>query len=356
MVDTDTKAEPLLPEPPIPAQVSRDVVVKLGKDEKAKLRKKTRYDRFLYITGIANVMATAFVLGRCPDSFWIVQVVKTCVYLPWRFVRFSAWKGQLWLLEWCYAVNVYTSLGCLLMYWMRGADYWSALLIKAGFALSNGAVGWSVIIFRNSLVFHDPDHMTSVFIHLSPSLLFWCLRWGGGHGHSRTEASFPGMFSICPGDQMTGAQEVLAWWTWDCTATWWELCVIPVLLYLIVWAIPYYVLFFIVLPPYVKKHGLSTMYDWTVYDDKGQTKKCFVTKFPPKFWHLSYMLQHAMFLTVAGTLSHPMWHSFWIHTAYLLFLLLMATQNGASFTFEVFATRYTNEMVARHPSLLDGPG
>eukprot|EP01050_Picozoa_sp_SAG11_P040631 SAG11_NODE_17773_length_509_cov_1.080488_1_plen_86_part_01 len=40
-------------------------------------------------------------------------------------------------------------------------------------------------------VLHDIDQMTSTFIHLSPALLFWCLRWGGGFGPGRIETAWP---------------------------------------------------------------------------------------------------------------------------------------------------------------------
>ena len=45
----------------------------------------------------------------------------------------------------------------------------------AGFSFSNGALVWSVVIFKNASVFHSVDHMTSTFIHLSPALFFYCL-------------------------------------------------------------------------------------------------------------------------------------------------------------------------------------
>ena len=60
-----------------------------------------------------------------------------------------------------------------------------------------GPLCWSVFIFRNSIVLHDIDQLTSTFIHLSPPLLFWCWRWGGGVGPGIIHRSWPGMLDIC---------------------------------------------------------------------------------------------------------------------------------------------------------------
>ena len=51
-------------------------------------------------------------------------------------------------------------------------------------------------VFRNSLVFHDVDNMTSVFIHLSPALLFWRIRWGAGMGPGVVNAHWH-LFDVC---------------------------------------------------------------------------------------------------------------------------------------------------------------
>lgn len=37
----------------------------------------------------------------------------------------------------------------------------------------------ALVAWRNSLVFHDLDKVTSVFLHALPSLLSWCWRWHG---------------------------------------------------------------------------------------------------------------------------------------------------------------------------------
>ena len=78
---------------------------------------------------------------------------------------------------------------------MRGR--YNGLIFRVGFSFATGPLCWSVFIFRNSIVLHDIDQLTSTFIHISPPLLFWCWRWGGGVGPSIVHRSWPGMLEIC---------------------------------------------------------------------------------------------------------------------------------------------------------------
>jgi hypothetical protein len=57
----------------------------------------------------------------------------------------------------------------------------SMLFFKVVFIYTNGPLTWAIVIWRNSLVFHDYDKITSVYIHLLPSILYYAGRW---HGHS----------------------------------------------------------------------------------------------------------------------------------------------------------------------------
>ena len=48
-----------------------------------------------------------------------------------------------------------------------------------------GPLAWSVMTFRNSLVFHASDKVTSVIVHLLPSWVCWSIRW-----YARPESGF----------------------------------------------------------------------------------------------------------------------------------------------------------------------
>ena len=49
---------------------------------------------------------------------------------------------------------------------------------KAMFSISNGPIAIAIVMWRNSLVFHSLDKMTSMFIHILPALVIFSRRWG----------------------------------------------------------------------------------------------------------------------------------------------------------------------------------
>ena len=120
--------------------------------------------------------------------------------------------------------------------------------------MAAGPLAWSIYIFRNSLVFHDPDNTASVFIHLSPFVLFWCLRWGAALGPGAVWNTFPGMFHVCDDDGSTSSGPDLIYslsdecmksfkgWMWcdtACTAPPYTFILYPFAVYVVVWWIPY---------------------------------------------------------------------------------------------------------------------
>ena len=133
----------------------------------------------------------------------LCHLIKTAVLLPWRFFSWRRRREHWYLVEFCYFVSYMTLIGCFLALLRTSTGYESPLaehagvIFRVGFSFSTGMVLWSVFIFRNSIVLHDVDQLTSTFIHLSPPILFWCWRWGGGLGPSVVHRTWPGMLQIC---------------------------------------------------------------------------------------------------------------------------------------------------------------
>lgn len=259
------------------------------------------------------------------------------------------------MMEWCYFVTYYTCIGCALAFnrvtfgiedWLAPYNY---ALLRAGFTLATGALAWAVLIFRNSIIFHDVDQLTSLFIHISPALLFFCLRWGAGLGVSANEKYFPDMFRICPDADLVVEDTCIGKvWCDTCQASIMEMFVLPIFLYLFLWALPYYIMRFCVLPGWIERTGRQTLYAQVLGDSKQNS---FVKLFPDTFKPLAYMLQHFLLVIVSSACSTVFWNSFWLHLLFIVTLIGIATHNGATYTFRVFATKYAKQKLERHPSL-----
>ena len=147
----------------------------LSKGEVKELTKAFRDDERLYTIGVMNLVATSLIVWRLPEYFIFLFMLKALILLPLRFVRFRKRNMEWYLCDFCYVVS-YLTIICTIVALVRvttGYETWlhkyNSTLIRSGFTFSTGALAMSVIMFGNSLVFHDIDQQTSVFIHVSPT-------------------------------------------------------------------------------------------------------------------------------------------------------------------------------------------
>ena len=77
------------------------------------------------------------------------------------------------LFDFCYFTNI-----LLLIYlWLIPPGPLAGNMFVVVFCFANGPVLWAIAFWRNSLVFHSVDKMTSLFIHVSPALTVTTLKW-----------------------------------------------------------------------------------------------------------------------------------------------------------------------------------
>lgn len=96
----------------------------------------------------------------------------------WAFVtlvgaRVYAYRRRGWgyfTLDLCYFVNV--SLILVLFVFKSHVG-----LLAGVFSLVHGPVIWAVVQWKNSLVFHSLDKITSCFIHVTPCIVLYTLKW-----------------------------------------------------------------------------------------------------------------------------------------------------------------------------------
>ena len=248
----------------------------LTRSQRKKLQKFSSKYELWYTTGVVNLMVTTVVAVRFPSYYWMLYALKILYYMPFRFCRFQKRKWELYLADWCYVVNYIFDV-CVILAFLRVAvgietplQKYNANLIRAGFAMACGPLMSSVYIFRNSLVFYDVDHNTSVFIHIAPVVLMWCLRWGAGYGPGYVHQDFPSMFMVCETDEAYAASDecLQSWsgalWCDDCSAPLSSFIVPPALLYIFVWSVPYFLVMFIWWRDWIEETKRETLYTYLI--------------------------------------------------------------------------------------------
>lgn len=87
-------------------------------------------------------------------------------------MRAYKYKKRAWhyfLFDLCYYVTILNFVYIWIL--PRSASLWVAC-----YCLSHGSLASAVITWRNSLVFHDSDKVTSLFVHVYPPLVFSVIR------------------------------------------------------------------------------------------------------------------------------------------------------------------------------------
>lgn len=314
------------------------------------------------------VVTTTAVVVRFPAYYWIWHFIRSAFYIPDRYFRFRKDGSELYLLDFCYFVT-YMSTICFILAFLRVTfgivsplEQYNAAIIRAGFAMSCGPLVWSVYIFRNSLVFEDVNHLTSVFIHLSPFTLMWCLRWGAGVP-SAIEQTFPGMFRICDSEGDLAAADACleslrgAVWCDACSAPPSDFVLPSAVLYFGVWAVPYFYLIFVRWADWIKETKRATLYSYYAETNPG-----LIAVFERNLdsivgnqysGPIGYMFSHLVVSMTTAVFSYVLWHSFVVHTAVFFFILAQAVHNGSQHKFRIFAYRYAEGQLEKHRAVID---
>jgi len=279
----------------------------------------TTKGKLWFTLGGLNLAMTPYVLGHAPTFFYLLYTPKLLIMITSRWWDFLSQKKHYLLLDFCYWANA------LVLYYIwivPGDERWFQVI----FALSNGPLAWSMLAFNHSMVFHSYPHITSVFIHASPMLLTWGLRW-----HSQ-----PGVapdFAICdPADAVIRNGLVETCGTQFTTYVWNALKD-----FYLPWIVLYYCGVFVLLGDYLKTRGYETLYDRVTKSGplkpilaKTQGMHDLIGKFV-------YVLCHLLFGAITICITFLWWNNIVAHFAFILTICTSTLWNGAGHYSAIFA-------------------
>ena len=85
-------------------------------------------------------------------------------FFSFRYYDYSLQKAELFMLDFCYFVNFSVVL--------QTAFFPDNLLwFKANYVLCMGPICIAIMVWKNSLVFHSLDKLTSFFLHAFPTMV-----------------------------------------------------------------------------------------------------------------------------------------------------------------------------------------
>lgn len=269
-------------------------------------------DKIAFTVGTMDLFVSAYWLGARPSTFYKLYSIKVLLLLLIRWVYYRTKRWHYYMFDLCYVVQVIL----LLHLWVFPT---SITLAKVSFAFAMGPLLWSILAFRNSLVYHSLDKVTSLFLHFFPACVVWANRFHPSETLQRAFAEDPAFAAH-----------------WE-SATSWELSVLPMAPYL-VWSLLYGLKIFVISSKKIEQRQYETLFHY-VTSRKGLFSTV-VLRFSPRARPLAYLGLH-MALTQTVMLLNTLW---WSNRSAASMAIMaafgLASWHGANFYFDVFAHRY----------------
>merc|ERR1719347_1899666 len=128
-------------------------------------------DKLSFTFGVLCICGSEWLALRHAEWFPLYYFTIMSTLLLWRLITYTKDKFQLFMLDFCYFVNL--SVVLQTFFFISDINWF-----KANYILCMGPLMFAIIVWKNSLVFHSLDKLTSFFLHAFPPLTVHLFRWG----------------------------------------------------------------------------------------------------------------------------------------------------------------------------------
>ncbi|KAH6654952.1 hypothetical protein BKA67DRAFT_591576 [Truncatella angustata] len=283
----------------------------------------TAREKVSFICGVMNIFISGYLIGAYPEFFHIWYTAQLLYFMPIRFYTYHKRGYHYFLADLCYFVNLLVFLSV----WAFPA---SKRLFVSTYCLAFGNNAVAIIMWRNSLVFHSFDKVTSLFIHIMPCVTLHCIT------HLIPEAlqrdRFPAIWAVktSPPGTPTAYANVISMLAWS---------TVPYL----IWQLAYYFLITVRRREKIAA-GRPTSFTWL----RKSYSKAWIGKV---VLSLPDILQEPAFMfiqysyAVLTMIPCPLWfYSRWASAAFLMTVFTWSVYNGSTYYIDVFGKRFQREL------------
>lgn len=169
-------------------------------DEIQEKRRNAGLSEINFTSGVLNVLVITYVFGAYPQHFWILYIVESFYFIPYKFALLwnqRPLRGVCYLLDFCWVINIMGVL-LLLMFSCYSSPFVALTNMRkevfmATFGICCGPLlGATAALPFVAFVFHDVSTMTGLFIHVLPPMLMYTLRWHG----DKIQGAYPQIFQL----------------------------------------------------------------------------------------------------------------------------------------------------------------
>ncbi|KAJ8589894.1 hypothetical protein M405DRAFT_737856 [Rhizopogon salebrosus TDB-379] len=279
-------------------------------------------DKVTFFLGVMSLLMSALMFGLAPQWIHVAYTVQGLYLLPLRAYTYKKRSWHYFLFDFCYYVTV---LNWIYM-WIFPSN---SALFMACYCLSHGTLASAVITWRNSLVFHDTDKVTSLFVHIYGPYTFTVIR----HFYPNAEERFPALKALPHLDParallMSGA------------------------IYLS-WQLMYWKFVLVDRRTKIESGQRTTSFSWLLNDKRSAIGRALSTV-PQQYRVLSFMTGQLVYsLLTELPAVYLLYDSPRLSGAFLIIIFSVSVWNGGGFYIEVFGRKFERELEALRKELAD---
>jgi hypothetical protein len=282
-------------------------------------------EKISFICGVMNIFISGYLIGGYPEYFHLWYTAQLLYFMPIRIFTYHRRGMHYFLVDLCYFVNLLLSLSI----WVFPR---SKRLFTAAYCLAYGNNAVAIIMWRNSLVFHSFDKVTSLFIHIMPCATLHCIVHLLPNDLQMNR--FPAIWTIktSPPGSPTAYANVFSMLAWSS---------IPYA----IWQLSYY--FFITVRRREKiAAGRPTSFTWLRRSYSKTLIGKFVLSLPIPLQEPAFMMIQYCY-AVTTMLPCSMWfYSRWASSIFLVVVFAWSIWNGSTYYIDVFGKRFQKELEA----------
>ncbi|KAI1126784.1 hypothetical protein F5Y10DRAFT_204799 [Nemania abortiva] len=285
----------------------------------------TLREKVSFIFGVMNIFVSGYLIGAYPEYFHLWYTAQLAYFMPIRYFTYHRRGYHYFLADLCYFVNflLFVSL------WIFPS---SKRLFISAYCLAFGNNAVAIIMWRNSLVFHDFDKVTSLFIHIMPCATLHCIVHLLPVEEQRQR--FPALWTVktSPPGSPTAYSNVISMIVWS---------TIPYA----IWQLSYY-LFITVRRREKIAAGRPTSFTWLRRSYSKVWIGKIVLSLPASLQEPAFMMIQYLY-AVLTMLPCSLWfYSRWASAGFLMFVFTWSVYNGSTYYIDVFGKRFQKELEA----------
>ncbi|KAG2379337.1 hypothetical protein C9374_007476 [Naegleria lovaniensis] len=279
-------------------------------------------DKLAFTLGVIILTSSTFLLAKYPQFLPNYYMILCVIFMVVRFFSYHGRGYHYFMLDFCYLANL------ILIFYLTLYPT-SPHLFMMNFVNCTGPLLFAVIMWRNSLVFHSIEKVTSVFIHIYPNLVIFVLRWMVKHEDGIVKFPITRQeYHICNDEK--------------CTISFRDVFYTHIVLFCF-WQIGYTIKTNVIDKSYLqRREHLQTTYRYLTSKSYIQilSDKIYGPKYRPYGFITLQFIYHMLTLIPVKFA----FDNFYLHALMLSGVFLCSIYNGASFYFERFVQHYVEDL------------